>query len=120
MVSVLERMRATGARTVAIVNATASPLGDAADVVIDLDAGGELAVPATKTFTATLVALALVAAAMGPVPWSDADLDAAAGGVAEVLDDPTALARSRGGSTAPTACSPWRAGRCSPPPARPR
>jgi len=87
VVSVLERMRATGARTVAIVNATASPLGDVADVIIDLSAGGELAVPATKTFTATLVALALVAAAMGPVPWSDGDLIALPDHVRQVLDD---------------------------------
>ena len=87
VVSVLERMRATGARTVAIVNAPASPLGDAADVVIDLSAGGELAIPATKTFTATLMALALVASAMGPVPWTDADLLALPEHVSQVLDD---------------------------------
>jgi glucosamine--fructose-6-phosphate aminotransferase (isomerizing) len=87
VVSVLERMRDTGARTIAIVNSTSSPLSDIADVVIDIDAGIELAVPATKTFSATLVALAFVAEAMGPVPWSDADLDALAGGVHEVLAD---------------------------------
>jgi glutamine---fructose-6-phosphate transaminase (isomerizing) len=87
VVSVLERMRATGARTVAIVNATASPLGDVADVIVDLSAGGDFAVPATKTFTATLVALALVAAAMGPVPWSDRDLTALPEHVSRVLED---------------------------------
>ena len=87
VVSVLERMRATGARTVAIVNASASPLSDVADVVIDLSAGGELAVPATKTFTATVVALALVASAMGPVPWTEGDLIALPRHIAEVLDD---------------------------------
>src|SRR5579863_8296288 len=87
VVSVLERMRATGARTVAIVNATTSPLGDVADVIIDLAAGGELAVPATKTFTATLVALALVAAAMGSLPWTDDDLIALPDHVRQVLDD---------------------------------
>jgi glucosamine--fructose-6-phosphate aminotransferase (isomerizing) len=87
VVSVLERMRSTGARTVAIVNATDSPLGDVADVVIDLSAGREIAIPATKTFTATLMALALVAAAMGPVPWSDRDLTALPEHVGHVLDD---------------------------------
>jgi glucosamine--fructose-6-phosphate aminotransferase (isomerizing) len=56
-------------------------------VVIDLSAGGELAIPATKTFTATLLALALVAAAMGPLPWSDSDLTALPEHVGEVLDD---------------------------------
>lgn len=88
VVTVLEGMRATGARTVAIVNSTESPLGDAAEVVVDLAAGGELAVPATKSFTATLVALALVAAATGPLPWSDADLESLPGHIAAVLADP--------------------------------
>jgi glutamine---fructose-6-phosphate transaminase (isomerizing) len=87
IVSVLERMRATGARTVAIVNATASPLGDVADVIIDLSAGGELAIPATKTFTATLVTLALVAAALGRLPWSDHDFTALPEHIAHVLED---------------------------------
>lgn len=87
VVSVLQRMRATGARTIAIVNATDSPLGGAADVLIDLSAGGEQAIPATKTFTATLVALALVAAAMGSLPWSDRDLTALPRLVSQVLDD---------------------------------
>src|SRR5579864_2772680 len=45
VVSVLERMRATGARTVAIVNAADSPLGSVADVIVDLSAGGEIAIP---------------------------------------------------------------------------
>jgi glucosamine--fructose-6-phosphate aminotransferase (isomerizing) len=87
VVSVLERMRATGARTVAIVNEMPSPLGDVADVVIDLSAGDEIAVPATKTFTATLLALALVAGAMGSMPWSDDDLCAVPAHVSRVLDD---------------------------------
>ena len=87
VVTVLERMRATGARTVAIVNASASPLSDVADVIIDLSAGGELAIPATKTFTATLVALALVASALGPLPWSDGDLLALPEHVNQVIDD---------------------------------
>ncbi len=93
VVSVLERMRATGARTVAIVNSTESPLGDAAEVVIDLAAGSEIAVPATKSFTATLVALALVAAATGSLPWVDADLDSLPGHVADMLADPDPAAR---------------------------
>jgi glucosamine--fructose-6-phosphate aminotransferase (isomerizing) len=89
VVSVLERMRDSGARTVAIVNAMPSPLGDVADVVIDLGAGGEVAVPATKTFTATLLALALVASAMGEVPWTDDDLSALPAHVRDVLADDT-------------------------------
>src|SRR5580658_10070821 len=85
VVSVLERMRATGARTVAIVNEMPSPLGDVADVVIDLSAGDEIAVPATKTFTATLLALALVASALGSMPWTEDDLCALPAYVSRIL-----------------------------------
>jgi glucosamine--fructose-6-phosphate aminotransferase (isomerizing) len=87
VVSVLRRMRDTGARTVAIVNETPSPLAEVAEVVIDLRAGGEVAVPATKTFTATLLALALAAAAMGHVPWGDDDLGALPAHVRHILAD---------------------------------
>jgi glucosamine--fructose-6-phosphate aminotransferase (isomerizing) len=87
VVSVLERMRDSGAHTVAIVNEMPSPLGDVADVVVDLSAGDEIAIPATKTFTATLLALALIAAAMGDVPWGDEDLRALPAHVSRVLED---------------------------------
>ncbi len=43
--------------------------------VIELGAGEELAVPATKTFTAQLAAFAVLAAALGEVPWSSGDLE---------------------------------------------
>jgi glutamine---fructose-6-phosphate transaminase (isomerizing) len=69
--TVLERYRAAGARTVAITNDPESPLGAAADVSVALDAGAEQAVPATKTFTAQLAAVALVAEALGAVPWGE-------------------------------------------------
>lgn len=45
-----------------------SPLGEVAHVVIELQAGVEHAVPATKTFTAQLAAFAILAQATGPVP----------------------------------------------------
>ncbi len=64
IVTALERQRAGGAVTLAITNDPASPLAAAADVVAPLGAGVETAVPATKTFTATLLAFALAAAAL--------------------------------------------------------
>jgi len=64
IVTALERQRAGGAVTMAITNDPASPLARAADVVAPLDAGVETAVPATKTFTATLLAFALAADAL--------------------------------------------------------
>jgi glucosamine--fructose-6-phosphate aminotransferase (isomerizing) len=64
IVTVLEHQRAAGATTVAITNDPGSPLAAAAHLTIPLEAGVEVAVPATKTFTATLLVFALVAAAV--------------------------------------------------------
>jgi glucosamine--fructose-6-phosphate aminotransferase (isomerizing) len=60
IVTVCQRLRAAGACTVAIVNDVSGALADAAHVVITLDAGVERAVPATKTVTAQLLAVAAV------------------------------------------------------------
>jgi glutamine---fructose-6-phosphate transaminase (isomerizing) len=83
----LERARARGARTVAITNDPSSPLAHEATVVIDLGAGEELAVPATKTVTAEMVGFALLAAAAGNDPGEDA-WERLPGQVAGVLADP--------------------------------
>jgi glucosamine--fructose-6-phosphate aminotransferase (isomerizing) len=48
-----------GARTLAITNGAGSPLAEAADVAFVTEAGAERAVPATKTFTTQLAALAV-------------------------------------------------------------
>ena len=61
IVAVLAQARRQGALTVAITNDTASPLGQTADQVIALHAGEERSIAATKTYTASLAALALVA-----------------------------------------------------------
>ena len=50
--------------TAALTNRPASPLADQADVVIDLQAGDEHAVAATKTYTAELAAIALISVAL--------------------------------------------------------
>ena len=71
--TVLERYREAGARTVAVTNDPGSPLAAAAEAAVDLGAGEEAAVPATKTFTAQLAAVALIAEALGPVPWDASD-----------------------------------------------
>jgi glutamine---fructose-6-phosphate transaminase (isomerizing) len=88
IVTVLQRYGAAGARTVAVTNDPDSALAAAADVPISLGAGEELAVPATKTFTAQLVAVALVGEALGPVPWSDGDWERLPSVVEELLGDP--------------------------------
>jgi glucosamine--fructose-6-phosphate aminotransferase (isomerizing) len=83
--TVMSGFRDAGARTVAIVNDGHSPLAQAAQLVIALEAGEERAVPATKTVTSELLAVAAVAAALGPVPFERAALDGLPGAVAEVL-----------------------------------
>lgn len=50
----VEVARAAGALTVAIVNDAESPLAAAAELVIPVDAGAELAIAATKSFLMTL------------------------------------------------------------------
>lgn len=57
-----------GARTVAITNDGASPLAWAADLPLVLQAGEELAVPATKSYSAQLVAVAVLADALAADP----------------------------------------------------
>jgi glucosamine--fructose-6-phosphate aminotransferase (isomerizing) len=57
--------RDCGARTLAITNGAGSPLTEAADVAFVTQAGAERAVPATKTFTTQLAALAVLAIGLG-------------------------------------------------------
>jgi glucosamine--fructose-6-phosphate aminotransferase (isomerizing) len=64
IVSVLEEGRRQGCATLAITNAPDSPLADAADFLIDIRAGVEAAVAATKTYTAELMAIAMLSTAL--------------------------------------------------------
>ena len=88
IVEVVERARANGARTIAITNDYLSPLASAADLVIALEAGAELAVPATKTVTTQLAAFAIIAQALGDIGLDDKAAGELPGQVAEVLADP--------------------------------
>ena len=64
IVSVLEEGRKQGSLTLAITNVPDSPLGKAADLVLDIQAGVEKAVAATKTYTAELMSIAMISAAL--------------------------------------------------------
>ena len=57
----VERARARGALTIAITNEDGSPLAETADATLPLAAGPELGIAATKTYTAQVAALALLA-----------------------------------------------------------
>lgn len=87
IVTILEAAARAGAATVALTNDPVSPLAGAADLSIDLAAGEELAVPATKTFTAQMAVFAIIAEALGEVSWGDADWGLLPGAVAEVVSD---------------------------------
>jgi len=74
LVETVEAARANGATTLAVTNAPSSPLAAAADLHVDVLAGPERAVPATKSYTAQLLALWLLCTA-----WAGGDLAAADG-----------------------------------------
>lgn len=65
IVSVLEEGRRQNCLTIAITNIPDSPLAIAADFVLDIQAGSEKAVAATKTYTTELMAIAMISAALG-------------------------------------------------------
>jgi glucosamine--fructose-6-phosphate aminotransferase (isomerizing) len=66
VIAVIDEARRQGALTVAISNEAGSPLAKAAELVMPLDAGQERSVPASKTYTASLIALALISQAVNP------------------------------------------------------
>ena len=68
VVAVIELGRRQGAPTLAITNDPASALATAAETTIDLGAGPELAVAATKTYTTELLAIAALSAALSGDP----------------------------------------------------
>jgi glucosamine--fructose-6-phosphate aminotransferase (isomerizing) len=71
VVAVMEEARRQGVLTAAITNDPASPLAAAAQHPLDLRAGTELSVAATKTYTAELMVIAMLAAVLGDVGAKD-------------------------------------------------
>jgi glutamine---fructose-6-phosphate transaminase (isomerizing) len=95
LTSVLSTARETGGLTLAVTNNAESPLARAAELSIDVAAGHERAVAATKTYTAELLALLLliegVRAGDGTLPADErAALDELPRLAEEVLADTTA------------------------------
>jgi len=64
IVAVVEEGRRQGALTLAVTNDPASPLARSAEWVIPLHTGAERSVAATKTYTASLLALGMLSAAL--------------------------------------------------------
>lgn len=94
LVEVLRMARDSGALTVAVTNAPESPLVGVAEFAIDIAAGHERAVAATKTYTAELLALLMliegIRAGDGVLPAPEREaLDALPDLAARTLADPT-------------------------------
>ncbi len=68
ILAVVEAARRQGAPTVALTNEPGSPLAAAADWTVDLSAGPERSIAATKTYTASLLAVAALSAALTDDP----------------------------------------------------
>jgi glucosamine--fructose-6-phosphate aminotransferase (isomerizing) len=64
IVSVVQEGKSQGCLTLALTNEPDSPLARTADFVLDIQAGPEKAVAATKTYTTELMALAMISAAL--------------------------------------------------------
>ncbi len=93
IVSVLAEGRRQGCLTLAITNDPGSPLAAAAELVLDIQAGAEKAVAATKTYTTELMAVAMLSAALSgnKAPWNE--LGRVPGWIEKVLKQDVPIAR---------------------------
>jgi glutamine---fructose-6-phosphate transaminase (isomerizing) len=85
IVSVLEEGRRQGCATLSITNEPRSPLGQASDFILDIQAGREKAVAATKTYTTELMSVAMLSAALSGNKKHWEELGRVAGWMKEVL-----------------------------------
>lgn len=86
IVSVLEEGKRQGVLTLAITNDVTSPLAKAADLVIDIEAGEEKAVAATKTYTAELMIIAILSALLDNATKRLAELERVPELIRQVLE----------------------------------
>ena len=95
LVAVLAEARRQDCATLAITNEPGSPLAQVAGDVIGLHAGPERSVAATKTYTAQLLALAMLSGGLGGPAGSGAQLARVPGWVEAALGQDTVLAAKR-------------------------
>ena len=93
IVSVLTEGRRQGCLTLAVTNAPVSPLAEAAELVLDIQAGTEKAVAATKTYTAELMALAMISVALRNDQKAWNELEKVPAWITEVLQQDLSIAR---------------------------
>ena len=75
IIAVINEARRQGALTAAITNSSDSKLGQAAEFVVDLHAGVEQSIAATKTYTGELAAIALLSSLLADDPQMIAELE---------------------------------------------
>jgi glutamine---fructose-6-phosphate transaminase (isomerizing) len=85
IVSVLEEGKRQHCLTLAITNEPNSPLAQSADFLLDIHAGKEKAVAATKTYTTELMSIAMLSAALSGNKKHWEDLSKTVGWMKEVL-----------------------------------
>jgi glutamine---fructose-6-phosphate transaminase (isomerizing) len=87
IVAVMEEGRRQGALTVAIVNNTDSPMARAVEHVIPMQAGPELSTAATKSYTASLMSVAMLNAYLSQEDSLIKALDSVPDYAAQVISD---------------------------------
>jgi len=93
IVETAEWAKNNGAAIVGITNHEDSPLAETADVALITQAGHELAVPATKTYTTQLAAITVAVDALAPKPGTlDADIARVPDVAAKALQTPVEVA----------------------------
>ncbi len=94
ILAVVEEGKRQEVPTLAITNDLDSPLARKADFVIDIAAGKELAVAATKTYTAQLLSIAMLSLGLNFEPERFHQLESLPGQIAEVLKQEENIARA--------------------------
>lgn len=93
IVSVVAEAKRQGALTATITNFPESDLGRAADFVIELHAGEEKSMAATKTYTSELAAIALLSTVLSGDAAMAQELDRVPGLIAQALSAPYQMDR---------------------------
>jgi glucosamine--fructose-6-phosphate aminotransferase (isomerizing) len=97
LLHVLQEGRRIGRPTMALTNDPSSPIAELADVVIPLHAAPEHSIAATKSYTSSLLAIAMIAAgteSLGHVPGAVSDALAVEPAIEEVVEQMGAISKA--------------------------
>lgn len=91
LIAVLDEARRQHRPTLAITNNANSPMAAAADLTLDIRAGTEAAVAATKSYTCQLLAIALISAGLARSADLGDAIDQVVPAISTILADPSPL-----------------------------